>query len=109
MKLILILLLMSSQVWATQINFSRLSVAPDFDLKFVITHDVEHQQYAILDCQSFIQKMDLFDEAGNLISENPISINECEYLFDQFITCFDKKQDKCIDTKDLFRDGCLCD
>ena len=95
--------------FAKQYEFNQLSTFEGFDLRFRLDHDVEHTDEAVLDCQSFIQKFDFYDDQGNLHFENVININECQYLHNQVVTCFDNNQPKCFDTDNIFKDSCLCD
>jgi len=104
----IILLLLSNLAIAETFEFNRMDSFADFEIKFLLTHETDNSNQAVLDCQSFIQKLDFFDEQGSLVSENVIDITECEQIYNNTVSCFNNKQNKCFDTEDIFNTACVC-
>jgi hypothetical protein len=109
MKFIIILLLISNIAIAEQFEFNRMDSFDDFELKFLLTSDTAHDKQAVLDCQSFINKFDFFDDQGQLKYENFININMCEQIYINTMKCFDNNENKCFDSDDILDQNCLCD
>jgi len=93
---------------ADEFTYNKISRHIDFESMFKISSDQDLSNHAILDCQSFFQKMDFKDKDGQLIFENVISINECEYLYDNITACIKESKTKCIDSDDLYNESCEC-
>lgn len=107
-KLIVLLTFMSSLSIAQTISIDKISSKPGFELMFILENKANSQGHISLDCQSFLQKFDFFDQDGQIYSENYISINECEYLYENTLRCLDSSAVKCFDPEDIFNDDCHC-
>lgn len=79
-----------------------------FDGIFILTNGSSNQGEVHLDCQSYFQKLDFYDEKSQLLFENYISLSECEYLYKNFSNCLQKEKIKCIDSDDIFNENCQC-
>lgn len=109
-KLILLPLLLSSIAFATTLEVNKMTLEENFELRFLLEGPpTKTEGHVILDCQSFFQKIDFFDSKGKITSENFISINECEYLYQQTVKCLQKEKRKCFDSEFLFYDECGCE
>ena len=108
-KTILLALFLSTSVFATTLDITKMTLEENFELRFLLEGTTPNTGHIILDCQSYFQKVDFFDGAGTAISENVISINECEYLYDVVNKCLLQNKVKCFDTDHLFNDECGCD
>lgn len=73
-----------------------------------MTSKSTRKPYAILDCQSFFQKMDI-KQNQNILHDNVITIQECEFLYKNINFCIKKKTMKCIDSEDIFSEDCHCE
>lgn len=107
-KLILLTLILSSQAMAISLEVSKMNLEEDFQLKFKLSSDNQKDGHAILDCQSYFQKIDFYDKDDKIVSDNVISIGECEYIHDVIAQCLAANKDKCLDSEDVFNDSCEC-
>lgn len=108
-KLILLPLLIVCAANAAKLEVDQMSLQENYELKFILLANKPNTGHIELDCQSFFKKVDFFDQYGKMLSENFISINECEYLYEQTYSCLQKNKVKCISTEFLFRDSCNCE
>lgn len=108
-KLTLLLLCLTFAANAAKLEVDQMTLIENYDLKFILESSSSQLSHIELDCQSFFQKVDFFDENGQVSSENFISINECEYLYQQTYSCLKKQKSKCFDSDFLFRDSCDCE
>lgn len=106
---ILLTLLFSINTFGYVINVNSIKVEPTFEIRFNLYSDQSTDASAVLDCQSFFKKIDFFDKKGLLVSENYITMGECEYLYEQTMSCLDKSLNKCLDSDYIFSDTCSCD
>ena len=79
-----------------------------FSNMFNLETNKKESGHISLDCQSFIQKVDFFDKKGSLYSENYISINECQYLYNQTLKCLKTNKQKCFNPDYIFNTDCEC-
>lgn len=100
---------MVSAANAAKLEVNQMTPQEDYNYKFILEAQQPSAGHIELDCQSFIHKADFFNQEGKILSENFISINECEYLYEQTYNCLKKNEVKCIDSDYLFREGCGCD
>lgn len=107
--LILLPLLLSSLAFASTLEVEKMTAEENFELRFRLVSSQKSDGHAILDCQSFFQKLDFFDSKGEVTSENYININECEYLHQQTVQCLLKEKKKCFDSDFIFYDACECE
>ena len=107
-KLILLPLLYCSLALATTLDVEKMTTDENFELRFLLEGSQQSEGHVVLDCQSFFQKIDFFDSNGKITSENFISINECEYLHEQTVSCLQKEKKKCFDSEFIFYDECDC-
>lgn len=89
-------------------EYSNIEVHPEFEVKFLLTHETDHEDAIVLDCQSFLNKIDFFDSHDQLISENFIDIHQCEEIYLNTMSCFDQGLPKCIKPEDIFSKSCNC-
>jgi hypothetical protein len=107
-KFILLLVIFTSLgTNAARINLHKMTVVEDYDGVFTLSSH-EHQKSARLDCQSFIHKLDFFNEHNQLTHENYISTKECEDIYHNINNCLGLEQIKCFDTQDIFSLDCQC-
>ncbi|MCT4641705.1 MAG: hypothetical protein N4A33_05355 [Bacteriovoracaceae bacterium] len=102
---ILILLILSTQIYA-KYTFNKIQTVEGFALNFKLSH-ITSETSARLDCQSFFQKFDI-KRKDQIVSENYITISECELLYTKIDTCLKKVKYVCFDTKDLYQTKCSC-
>ena len=107
-KLLLLPLFLCTIAFATTLEVEKMTPEENFELRFLLEGSRKSEGHVTLDCQSFFHKVDFFDSNGKITSENFISINECEYLHQQTVTCLEKAKKKCFDSEFLFYDGCDC-
>lgn len=105
-KIISLMTLSCSLAFGIQMNITSIQAIEDFDARFLLTSSQENQS-VVLDCQSFFQKIDFFVD-DEIQSENFISINECEWLFDKTRACLRRNREVCLDSDDLWSDSCKC-
>lgn len=101
-------LLYSISTNALQLNIKSMDNYESFEAMFVLTDPAKLSAYAFLDCQSYFQKFDFKNKDGKIIHENYITINECEYLFDNIRSCLKNHQNKCVSSEDIFNQDCNC-
>ncbi|MBD64609.1 MAG: hypothetical protein CME62_05355 [Halobacteriovoraceae bacterium] len=109
MKIITLLLLVSTGLCAGQFEINVMEIEPDFALKFNLYNDQQTQQTAVLDCQSFFQKFDIFDKYHQVTHENFLTISECYKIYENTVNCLEAGHVKCIDSSDIFNNKCSCD
>lgn len=95
--------------FAETFSFDQFAKYQDFDAMFMLTKQNDLSVKVKLDCQSYFHKVDILDSTNNILSENYISIGECEYLYNNFTRCIATEQIKCIDTDDIFNESCKCE
>lgn len=93
---------------AAQYTIDTMTVVPDYDANFYLKHSQNQSFYFNLDCQSYFNKIDLYNSAGDLVIENYISTGECYYLWENINECIAKEGGKCLDTEDVFNPSCQC-
>jgi hypothetical protein len=106
--IIMSILVMSLNVQAKDFWFDQISTVPDFEINFLLDNSIHSKYRANLDCQSFNKKLDFYTNSGQLLKEYYITMNECEYIYLQTLTCFDKNKPKCLNTNNLLKSGCDC-
>ncbi len=106
-KFIILLFLPYLSLNAEEYIFDEIHVRPGFEINFQLLSDSSNH-FGELSCQSFIQKLDIFDQNYNLVNENYISIRECEELFININNCFEQNKRKCINTENIFSKSCSC-
>lgn len=102
------LLLMTFNAQSGTYSFDQISAIPDFQINFLLENSRHSKYYGNLDCQSFIKKLDIYNSKGDLMDEEYIGINGCEFIYLETASCLEKNQPKCINTNDLFKPGCDC-
>ena len=105
---VLLTLLFLFPAYAQQFSYNSLKKVDGFDSKFLIESTKNKESFTILDCQSFIHKLDIIDKKASLIHENYIDINECQDLYFKFTRCIKDKGYICIDGQDIFQTSCDC-
>lgn len=103
-----IILLISFPLFAQQYTFDTISTYPEFEVNFKLEQTSGDKYFGQLNCQGFFKKIDFYGKSGKLIDENYISLNECEYLYNNITQCFSEKKSKCIDINDIFDQSCSC-
>ncbi len=107
LKYLILLLLPITSLNAEEYIFDEIHVRPGFEINFQLLSN-SNDFVGELSCQSFIQKLDIFDQNYVLLNENYISIKECEDLFININKCFEQNKSKCINTEDIFSKSCNC-
>ena len=107
MKKILILLLISSSAFAG-LEYDQIETHPDFEVKFLLSSQNNHQNKVVLDCQSFLHKLEFYDASDSLYAEKFIDIYQCEEIYLNVMNCFDRGEVKCIDENDILNPNCTC-
>ena len=108
MKKLLLLLALMPNAFAQQIQVSQIETYPDYDINFKL-HDSTSSNYGKLDCQSFFKKFDFFDGKDQILSENYITMSECEYIHNSIKSCIATSDVKCIDSTNIFNTSCTCE
>lgn len=107
--LILILACFSSfAVIASSNIVNQISNYDDFEGVFKITNTKSTNYHYVLDCQSYFNKLDLFDQNNQLQEELFISSGECAYLWENINQCITDKGSKCLNSGDIFNSSCSC-
>lgn len=104
----LLLVLLYSTAHAIKIDYNKMTPIEGYDARFIIEHEDSHNDYSILDCQSFIHKFDSYDKYDQLKKEVFIDINECESLYFKIDDCIQNSGSVCIDTDNLEDNSCNC-
>lgn len=100
---------MSFNILSAKFIYTEMNYLDDFEAIFKLTNKSELvNDYTVLDCQSFIQRLDTFGKHDELLNESVITYTECEELFFKYDRCIEKQKSVCIDTKDLFSNNCSC-
>ena len=105
---LLLIQCLNLSVWAQEVEIDRITVMQGFDIRFKLDHSAQSEEYIILDCQSFFQKFDFYNKQNNLLFENYITINECEFLYQKTISCLKEHKRKCFNSDDIFSQDCEC-
>ena len=112
MKKLLIMLTLSTCLFpalAFQYPFNNMKLVEDYDGKYLINNTKSDKNYSVLDCQSFIHKIDIYDKEKNIIHENFIDVQECEELYFKIMGCIKDEGSVCIDGQNIFQADCACD
>ena len=105
---ILILLLFSFQTTAEEFKFDGLSPIADFEASFMLSNSTNSSYHAVLDCQSFFKKFDIYSNVGDRLEEYFLTMNECEQIYLNVVACLEKEEFKCLDTPYLLDTNCEC-
>ena len=110
MKKIILLttLLIQSYSHAETFQYDSISNFEDFDGIFILSNTHDDSRKIKLDCQSYFQKVDIFDRQNTMLSENYITYGECEYLYKTITECLETENSKCVDSEDIFNSSCKC-
>ena len=106
-KYILLVLVLLPSAFAYQFKIVSSKVVPNYDINFELEL-TNASEYGRLDCQSFFKKLDFFSSDNQLISENYISIDECEYIYNNIQSCIAQNSTKCIEEGDILNTSCKC-
>lgn len=107
MKKILISLIFATPLYANTYLFDQIATVEDLDANFIMDNSNNSDYFANLDCQSFFQKLDFY-ENDQLITENFLNISECEFIYGEILQCFKEGKSKCFSTENIFKQGCDC-
>lgn len=108
MKIILLLILFTQPVHALQFEFNQIESYQGSYGMFKLSHSKNEDFFAILDCQSYFQKMD-FKEVPNItLAENFITMDECESIYGNIKWCFEQNKNKCFDSDAVLLQSCEC-
>jgi hypothetical protein len=108
MKFILLIILSTIPVWALENEFNQMENYNGHYGMFKLTHSKDDSHYAILDCQSYFQKMDFKDSQGETMAENFITMDECEEIYSNIKWCFQQNKNKCFDSDAVLIQSCEC-
>jgi len=109
MKKLLLLLIISTPIYAQDYSIDTISVDEDFDINFTLSNSTHSKYSGALTCQNFIKKLDFFDTQGGLLHENYITMEECQEIYDNTLRCFKKSKDKCFDMNNILSILCECE
>ena len=104
----LLLLINSLSIFAANYKYQTMKQIPGYEAKFILGTSQANKTYGILDCQSFIQKIDIYKTTGEKISDAPITYAECEGLYKKYTRCIEDKGSICINTQNIFSNSCYC-
>lgn len=109
-KILLIMTLMSASMVSIskELTLNEINPVEDFDAVFILSNSIDTQDYAKLDCQSYFQKLELYNSKDILQSENYITFGECEYIYKNFLQCMQSTGSKCINSQDILAEDCNC-
>ena len=107
MKKILISLILATPLYANTYLFDKMTTVDNLDANFIMDNSNNSDYFANLDCQSFFQKFDFY-ENDQLITENFLTISECEFIYKETLQCFQDGKSKCFSTESIFKTGCDC-
>jgi hypothetical protein len=107
--LIVALALTSLQLFGAQYSFNSIKNVQDYEAKFTISNTKKASNEAVLDCQSFIHRLDIYNHSNQIIHKNVITYNECEDLYRKFQKCLKTEKKFCIDSEYVFSNTCKCE
>lgn len=90
------------------LNIKSVENYRNFEGMFRLNDPEKAHAHAILDCQSFFQKLDFKNSEDSLHQEYYITQSECKYIYDVIQMCLEKQQSKCLDSEDIFNPTCQC-
>ena len=119
MKLILLAIFITLPAWSHGSDVTNESMQREFNQienlngqygMFKLTHSKDEGHYAILDCQSFFQKMDFYtpSDSNGIVLENFITMDECEEIYSNIKWCFEQNKNKCFDPNAVLMQSCEC-
>lgn len=100
-------LMLAGGVNAKTVTIDTLEPYEFFDYRFISEDIGNPKKFIDLDCQSFLHKLDFY-ENDEIISENYVSVSECQYLFETFHSCIKEVGFMCVDSGNLFKSFCDC-
>jgi hypothetical protein len=106
-KTCLLLLFFSLTTFANTLNVEQMTTVRGFDLSFKLSPSTPNG-HIVLDCQSYFQKLDFYNQSSHLIFENYITIDECQELYLNTKSCLEKQGNKCFDSNNIFDESCSC-
>lgn len=108
MKYILLIIFFTLPVQALQFEFNQIENLDGNYGMFKLTHSKDDINFAILDCQSYFQKID-FKKVPNInLAENYITMDECESIYGNIKWCFEQNKNKCLDSDAVLLQSCEC-
>ena len=108
MKILILLTILSFYANAEVINVKKIGIFPGFDVKFKLHDTVKHKSFAVLDCQSFFKKFDIYDKSNQRTEEYILTERECYQMYKNTVQCLKSSGSKCIDSKSPFDKSCNC-
>ncbi len=106
--LIQFLLFFSFCINANEIKINQMVLMDNFHAKFHLKSTKKDSPSIVLDCQSFINKLDFYDKNQMKTSDNIIGNDECETMYNHVNRCLDSKGIKCFDPMNINIDSCGC-
>lgn len=100
-------LFLNFTAFSVQRSFDHFERLKGFDYMFMLVKE-DHDYFGILDCQSYFNKLELYDEKSEIEEDQVIYRYECEYLFRKIDRCLLNKKRVCLDTDDLWLESCEC-
>lgn len=108
MKIILLVIFISFPAWSIEREFNQIENYNGQYGMFKLSHSKENNHFAILDCQSFFQKMDFYTANDDIVLENFITMDECEEIYSNIKWCFEQNKNKCFDPNTVLMQSCEC-
>ena len=76
---------------------------------FKLSDPEKDRFHAILDCQSYFQKLEFKSAENEMYQEYYITQSECHALYESIKNCLTVKKNKCMDSNDIFNTSCYCE
>lgn len=108
MRIILLLLFFTLPATALEFEYNQIENFQGSYGMFKLTHSKDSQHFAILDCQSYFQKIDFKKTPNETLAENFITMDECELIYGNIKWCFEQNKNKCFDSDAVLLQSCEC-